>query len=350
MATDWTRAMGQSIRYFRVDPDTMRDVAELTQVNGCTINRDSESDTLTSGSFSVDGDLPDAETWVRVYLYATQDGATEHVAVDTVLAQAPTSPDDGTPNARSADAYGPALELRDDSPHFGWCAQGSAQAAARAIASHGHAPVVGALEGDLPAPIVAGEQDSWMTMLDATLAAMGHVRDVDAFGRHLMRPVSDVAALMPSWTFRDDGRSIILGVAVDRDVYQVHNVCEVVRTDETGTVVGTAINDDPASETSTVRLGRRKLLRVVNPDELPPGSSQEQADALAERLLREDSVITTTYKLRHGYCPPRPGHCVALRYRRREIDDVGLVVAQKVQCSTGVVVESHIRSTRSTWR
>ena len=349
MATDWTQPMGQAIRYFEVDPLTMRDIRELTQVTGCTITRDDESDLLTSAEFQVDGELADGETWVRAYLYATQGGDTERHALDTLICQSPTMPDDGAGDARSADAYGPALELRDDSPHFGWSASGDAQARAEDIAAHGHAPLVGSLSGNLSAPIVAGESDTWLSMFDAVIAASGAQRGVDALGRHTMRGVSSVAALLPSWTFRDDGCSIILGVSVDRDLYKVHNVCEVIRTGPGGTLVGMAINDDPASPTSTVRMGRRKLLRVMNPDELPAGSTQADADALALRLLREDSIVTTTYELRHGYCPPRPGHCVELDYRRRGIRDVGVIVAQDIDCVTGVTVTSTIRSTRSTW-
>ena len=50
---DWLSSMEQTFEYYTVDPSTWKDVKKLNYVKSCTINRDSESETLGSATIEI---------------------------------------------------------------------------------------------------------------------------------------------------------------------------------------------------------------------------------------------------------------------------------------------------------
>ena len=67
---DWTKSMQQTFEYYTVDPGTWRDVTKLSNVKSSTINWDSETETLGSGTIDVTDSL--GESYVRIYLITLQ--------------------------------------------------------------------------------------------------------------------------------------------------------------------------------------------------------------------------------------------------------------------------------------
>ena len=115
---DWSSSMQQSFEYYIVNPLTWKDVKLLDNVKSCTINRDSDSETLGSASFDITESI--GECYIRTYLITSQNGVKEKHPLGTFLVQTPSSSFDGTAQAVSMDAYTPLLELKENPPPIGY--------------------------------------------------------------------------------------------------------------------------------------------------------------------------------------------------------------------------------------
>lgn len=115
---DWTKSMQQTFEFYIVDPGTWKDTNRLTTVKSCTINRDSEADTLGSATIDVVESL--GECYLRVYMITVQNGVTEKHPLGTFLVQTPSSTFDGKIRSVSMDAYTPLLELKEKQPPIGY--------------------------------------------------------------------------------------------------------------------------------------------------------------------------------------------------------------------------------------
>ena len=115
---DWTQSMRQTFEYYIVDPNTWKDMRLIDTVKSCTINRDSEADTLGSASFDITDSV--GECYIRAYLVTIQNGVTEKHPLGTFLVQTPSSSYDGKSRSVSMDAYTPLLELKEKQPPLGY--------------------------------------------------------------------------------------------------------------------------------------------------------------------------------------------------------------------------------------
>ena len=61
---DWLTSMQQTFEYYIVDPGTWKDTKRLDNVKSCSINRDSDSETLGSAIIDVTDSL--GECYIRV--------------------------------------------------------------------------------------------------------------------------------------------------------------------------------------------------------------------------------------------------------------------------------------------
>ena len=84
---DWTSSMQQTYEYYIVDPKTWRDSRQLKNVKSCTINRDSDTETLGSASFDMAEEV--GECYVRTYLVTIQNGVRTKHPLGTHLIQTP---------------------------------------------------------------------------------------------------------------------------------------------------------------------------------------------------------------------------------------------------------------------
>ena len=97
---DWLSSMQQTFEYYIVDPISWKDSKQLDNVKSCTINRDSDSDTLGSATIDIDGVI--GECYVRVYLITIQNGVREKHPLGTFLVQTPSTSFDGKVSTISA--------------------------------------------------------------------------------------------------------------------------------------------------------------------------------------------------------------------------------------------------------
>lgn len=350
---DWLSSMQQTFEYYTVDPVTWKDVKRIENVLSCTIERDSEAATL--GSATINAAESIGESYIRVYLVAIQNGKRYKEPLGTFLVQTPSWSFNGKTRDISIDAYTPLLELKENLPPIGYSLlkdDNIMNTAYRLCRERVRAPVVETTcETTLYADFVANTDDTWLTFLTDLIANAKYTFGLDELGRVLFLPVQDSAALQPVWTYTDDNSSILYpDVDLDRDLYGIPNVVEVVYSSEHDTYHARAVNDDPNSPISTVKRGREIVHRVTNPD-LYGDPTENQTQEYAERLLRQLSTLECTVTYSHGYCPVRLGDCVRLNYTRSGITDVkAKVISQSIDCSAGCKVTETAVYTTKLWR
>ena len=350
---DWTSSMQQTFEYYIVDPGTWKDVRRIDNIKSCTISRDSGVETLGSATIDIEGSID--ECYIRIYLVTIQNGIREKHPLGTFLVQTPSIAFDGKTESISIDAYTPLLELKEKQPPIGYSIMKNANImdmAWRLSQEHARAPVV-KTESDskLYYDFVANVADTWVVFLTDLISNAKYSFDLDEIGRILFSPVQDTASLQPVWTY-DDGNSSILypEINLDRDLYGIPNVVEVVYSNGTDSYYAKVINDDSNSPTSTVSRGREIPYRVTNPD-LVGNPGENEIKEYAERILRERSTLEHTITYMHGYCPVRPGDCVRFNCSKANLVNVkAKVISQSIRCEPGCPVTETATFTVKLWR
>lgn len=349
---DWTRSMKQTFKYCLVDPGTWKDVRELSMVTSCSISRDDSSD--TRGSATIDLSESIGECYIRTYMVVTQDGITEQIPLGTHLVQTPSLNFDGRRRNISADAYTPLVELSENPTPLGYSllkGDNIMDDAYRICREQCRAPVVKAEASDtLFYDFVSNSSDTYLTFCSDLIANAEFHFDVDEMGRVLFAKDQDAASLQPVWTY-DDGNSSILqpSISMDRDLYGIPNVVEVVYTKSDKYYYARVVNDDSNSPISTVNRGRLITSRITDP-ELAGDPTEEEIQLYAENVLRKLSSLECTISYTHGYCPVRVGDCVRLNYERAGLTDIkAKVTSQTIKCQTGCMVTEKATFTTKLW-
>lgn len=349
---DWLSSMEQTFEYYVVDPGTWRDVRRLDYVTSCSITRDAEAATLGSATIDTTDDV--GECYVRIYLITIQNGVKERHPLGTFLAQTPSSSFDGKIHSYSIDAYTPLMELKENLPPLGYSIQKGVNImdnAFRLTREYTRAPVVRpSCTETLFNDYVAETNDTWLTFVTDLITNAKYEFALDELGRILFSPKQKTASLQPVWTYNDGDKSILYhDVSVDRDLYGIPNVVEVIHSNGGGYYYARVVNDDTNSPVSTVNRGREIVHRVTDPDMIgnPTGS---QIQEYAEQLLRELSTLEYTISYTHGYCPVRLGDCVRINYSRAGLVDVkAKVISQTIKCEPGCPVSEKAVYTKKLW-
>lgn len=350
---DWTRSMRQTFEYYEVDPGTWRDKARITNVISSSIERNSEDETLGSATIDCPDDLTDK--YIRQYLVTEQDGHRERFPLGTHLYQSPSMSFDGKTKSNRQTGYTSLIELKDDIPPIGFAVMTGENVldfVSKKTAEIARAPVV-ATEGgtELGGNFVSDTGDTWLTFLTDLLAIPGYIFREEPTGEIGFSPNQSLNKMVPVWEFNDSNSSILYpDISVERDLYGVPNVVEVVLTPQNGTpLYSTAVNDDPASITSTVKRGRRVVYRETDPS-ISETATQKQLDEYAENLLKQMSEIEYSISFSHGYCPVRLGDCVRLNYSRAGLTGVNAkIVSQSIKCEPGCRVDAKAIFTKKLW-
>lgn len=350
---DWTKTMQQTFEYYMVDPGTWRDIKKIDCVLSSTITRDSTLDTLGSASITVSDSI--GECYIRIYLVTIQNGIREKHALGTFLVQSPSYSFDGKIKNITLDAYTPLLELKENPTPLGYSVlkdENILDISYRIVQEQVRAPVIKTDKDKvLNSNFVANLDDTWITFIKDLLANAEHSLALDDIGRILFVPVQDTMSLQPIWTYDDSNSSILYpSLTVDRDLYGIPNVVEVIYSDGTEYYYGKAMNNDPSSPISIQNRGREITYRESNPS-LLGNPSQDRIQEYAEMLLKEKSSLEYTVTYTHGYCPVRIGDCVRLNYSRAGINGVkAKVISQNIKCESGCPVTEKAVFTTELWR
>lgn len=349
---DWTKSMQQTFEYYTVDPGTWKNIKKIDYVKSATIDWDSEASTL--GSATMDIDEPIGETYIRMYLVTIQNGVTERFPLGTFLVQTLPTSFDGKSKTISVDAYTPLIELKENYPDIGYCLKKGENVMGNAYLITANnkvlrAPVVKAsCEDKLQVDFVADTDDTWLTFVTSLIANAKYLFNLDEMGRVLFSPKQKIEALQPVWTYNDDNSSILYpDISLDRDLYGIPNVVEVIASNGVTTFYSIVENNDPNSPTSIVNRGRRIMYRDTDPD-IVGVATQESVDDYANSLLKELSSLEHTVTYTHGYCPVRVGDCVRLNYSKFGLNNVkARVISQTIKCEPGCpVTEKAVYTTK----
>lgn len=349
---DWASPMQQTFEYYVVDPGTWKDKQLIDTVKSCSIERDSEAETLGSATIDITSSL--GECYIRAYLVIVQNGLTEKHPLGTFLVQTPSTSFDGKSETISMDAYTPLIELKEGIPPIGYSLlknENIMDVAYRLTDTYARAPVVQAeCSTQLTNDFVSNTNDTWLTFLSDLIYNAKYSFALDEMGRILFSPEQDTASLQPVWTYTDDNSSILYPeVSVDRDLYGIPNVVEVVYSSGSDSYYARAVNDDENSPISTVNRGREILRRVTDPS-FPGIPTESQIKEYAEQLLRELSTLEYTISYKHGYCPVRIGDCVRFNYSKAGMMGIkAKVISQSIDCSPGCPVTEKAVFTTKLW-
>ena len=350
---DWLKSMQQTFEYYIVDPGTWKDMRLINNVKSCSINRDTEAETL--GSATIDITESVGECYIRVYLIIIQNGVREKHPLGTFLVQTPSSSFNGKIRSVSMDAYTPLLELKENPTPIGYSileGQNIMDTAYMLVRDNVRCPVVQAKCDDtLFTDFVAETDDTWLSFIIDLIGNAKYKFSLDEMGRILFSPEQDTASLQPVWTYNDDNSSILYpDFDMEHDLYGIPNAVEVVYSNGSDYYHHKVVNDDPNSPISTVNRGREIIYRDSNPS-LPGVPTEDQIKLYAEQLLRNLSSIEYTVTYSHGYCPVRLGDCVRLNYSRAGISNVkAKVISQSIECSAGCKVTEKAVFTNRLWR
>lgn len=349
---DWTKTMQQTFEYYVVDPGTWRDVRKIEGVLDSTINRDLSLETLGSASITTTESI--GECYIRIYLVTIQNGLREKHPLGTFLVQSPSYSFDGKTKNMTLDAYTPLLELKENPTPLGYSIlkdENILDVAYGIVREQVRAPVVKTSKDDtLNYNFVANIDDTWVTFIRDLLANADYSLALDEIGRIYFTPEQETMSLQPRWTYDDSNSSILYPeLTVDRDLYGIPNVVEVIYSNGTECFIGRAVNDDPSSPTSTINRGREITHRESNPN-LLGNPNQKRVQEYAEKILKELSSLEYTVTYTHGYCPVRIGDCVRLNYSRAGINGVkAKVVSQSIKCESGCPVTEKAVFTTELW-
>ena len=350
---DWTKTMQQTFEYYVVDPGTWKETKKIDCVLNSSISSASTLETLGSARITVSESI--GECYIRIYLVTIQNGFKEKHSLGTFLVQSPSYSFDGKIKNITLDAYTPLLELKENPTPLGYSilkGENILEIAYRIVREQVRAPVVKTQNDEiLKTNFVANLDDTWITFVKDLIANADYSLALDDVGRILFTPNQDTMSLQPIWTYDDSNSSILYpDLTVDRDLYGIPNVVEVIYSDGTEYYYGRAVNDDPSSPISTVNRGREITHRESNPSMLG-NPSQRRVQEYAENLLKELSSLEYTVTYTHGYCPVRIGDCVRLNYKRAGIYGIkAKVISQNIKCESGCPVTEKAVFTTELWR
>lgn len=349
---DWTRGYQETFEYWQVNPESWTDVERLDNVVSCDITRDSTTDKIESAKLTIDQDIEN-EIYVRAYLSVTQDGETERICLGTWLCQSPTADYDGKTITREIDCYSPLQELSDNMPPVGYNVVDAhvLTKAYELVIDHSRVNMAEPQPGsELTEAFVADDGDTWLSYVKDLVAKDKHHLALDPYGTLSFAPDANSSALAPVWEYEDDNSSILENdVSETVDWYGIPNKVEVIVSLDEGSLVGTAVNDDPESPVSTVSRGRTVLKRVTDA-KLADNPTQGDVDTYARKVLRDESQLECEIVYTHAYNGVKLGDGVALRYTAHELYvDHAKVTKQEMRCETGMTVKETATYTQTLW-
>lgn len=350
---DWSASMTQTFEYYIVNPNTWTDDEPLKCVTKCQIKRDLDSQSLGSASLTVAENI--GEVYVRIYLVTVQNGVRERFPLGTFITQTPSESFDGKIGMISIDAYTPLIELKEVQPPIGYTVPKGAvtmKMASDLCEENMRAPVVGnSDQTKSQIDFVADTNDTWLSYISALVSTNKFRLDLDEVGRVLFAPEQELERMQPVFTYNDDNASILQPqISIDRDLYGIPNVVEVMYSQGTGCMYAKAENNDISSPTSIQNRGRRIVQRVTDPN-LNGIPSKDELTRYAERTLSNASTLEYKLSYTHGYCPVRIGDCVRLNYTKAGLVNVkARVISQSITCDTGCQIEETAVYTSKLWR
>lgn len=351
---NYNASMIQTFEYYKVDPTTWHDTEQIYDISSCSIDHDSECDSIDSASFEMTNNV--GECYIRPYLILKQNNEVERIPLGAYLVQTPDTNFDGVRSSVSIDAYSPLMELKEKYPDIGYAITKNTEILSlipNLVRSNLRAPVK-KIEKDeqlLYEDYVSELDDTWMEFIKKLLSnkTKYHIclDDNGAVYFDKNKSINKNGAVW-NYAYKDD--SILYPeISIREDIYGLPNKIEVIYNDDSNYLYSTVTNDDENSPLSTVNRGRVISYRQTNPS-LIGVPTQTELDEYARKLLKNLSTITVEINYKHGYCPVRIGDIVCLDYPQAGLDHVKAKVTKQVlRCDVGCQVEETAVYTKKLW-
>lgn len=351
---DWLAPFTATYRFMRVSRATGYETAQLDGIKGGTLQLNQDTATFESATLGTARYFDLGSDLVRCYLDAEwDDGTAESVCLGTWLATIPGRSVDGVQETCTAYCDGRLQELQDDSfsaPVTVDAGENIVSTAAAIARQAGLTVVYTPSDATLGAAWTfglqsQGEEDggSKLDAVNSLLSLAGYgSASTDTMGRVVMAPYVDPDRRTPVWTFEEGINATFLSKAdEERDSRDVCNVVLAIYESDEQTTIGEAVDDDPMSPYSTVRLGRRKVAKYTYND----SATQAKADAKAAELLKTQQSTIRRVKLSHVRCPARVGDVVQVKWPSAGISGTYVVRTQTIDIgSAGCLTQSELRA------
>lgn len=325
---DWKKRFASSYRFMRVDRATGLEKERLRNIrNGGTIERNLDT-SYETGKIDYLGALDIGSDLLRVYLDAEfTDGSSVSEPLGTFVVSTPKRSTGF--NSSEAELSGRLSEVAEDefdAPRSIAAGSNAVSAAAALLREAGLEVVADPSDFALTATWVVGAIGNGESNCKTRLKAVNALLDAagfssascDPMGRVLLRRYVEPDDRAPAMAMEEGaGARFEDGGTEELDKSEVANVVHVDYSTTDESVRGTAVDDDPDSEYSTVRRGWRKVATYTR-SELPAGSTaaerQANADAEAERLLRTQQSAIHRLKVTHIYAPVAVSDAIDVRW------------------------------------
>lgn len=344
---DWTRGYSSHWKVYEVDTSTWADGIAVEGINAVSIERDCSSSIplLESGSIFLDdtGDEQNfTERYLRIVLYAEQDGGLERVDVATLLCSSSTGTIDKGYDGREitgSSVLYPASRCCITNGTYAPIGVDGAEWAAKMLRECIAAPVE--VEGSftLDVDVVFELGMTYLECVWNILDAGGFVMQIAGDGRVYIceKPYESVLTL-------DDYGARLLHPAIKYSIdwRDVPNRYFAIENGETAM----AINDDEDSLASTVTRG------YFNDyiDRSPVRINGESLQQYAERSLEEMSYIPETRTYSREYQPGiYPFDIVRGTMASVDLDGTLRIIRQSLTCGRGIKVSELAQGEVSLW-
>lgn len=344
---DWSAGYSATWRVYRVDRRTWADAGLLGGVSEVSIERtcDEDAPLLERGSMTMDANVGAAfeEGYYRVVMTATQGSESRRVDVATLLCCSVSG--DANRNVDVREVLGrsvlyPASTTDLEVGSYAPAGVDGVAFCADLLRSCINAPVVTQGRFTLDEHHVFDNGTKVLAAVWEVLDAGGYVLQIAGDGTVSIMPKPTEPDLLLD---RAHARLLHPGVHHELDYSEVPN--RYIASD--GTDEAVAVNDDPASVTSTVTRGWVHDVR----DDSPTRVNGETLQAYAERRLEEESMVYDARTYGREWWPGVvPFSLVRGSMASVELDGDMRVVTQSLSCGRGITVEEQSRRETYTWR
>lgn len=318
---DWSKGYSVSFYAAEVDPATWRDI-RLIEITGGTVKR-TPSGLRNSATIDCPKGIGRIETWIRIYMDASQDGGYAHEAVFTGIAASPKRRAYASRSEQSPDCYSVLKPADDILLPRGWFAPaGNSGDVIKDLLSVSPAPVV--VEDGAPAlstTIIAEESETHLTMVDKILEAIDWRIDIAGDGTVNIRPRSNI----PVATFDPSSFDVIEApIDIVEDWYSAPNVFMAVADGLTGIA-----RDEDVDSPLSIQSRGREVWKQESGVNL---SDRETIADYAARQLRTAQQVKKQAQYDRRFVPHvRVGDAVNMHYPAQNISGIYTITSQSIK-------------------
>ena len=337
------------LRLVLVDRSTGREVGTVDGLKRKgRISRNQDSEAKESGTVEVVG-VPDFGSRLA-RLYADVDftgGGSETVCLGTFVPSFSSRKADGTLSTVSVDLTGRLSELAGDmfdAPVTFPAGTPTVAAAAQIAREAGFEVVSDASTHVLAASRTYGiDDESKLHAVNDLLDAAGFSSaTTDAMGRIVLSRYVEPSQ-RPAVPMHEGEAKLLREVTDELDSSEVPNVVHAVYETSDATVVGVAVDSDPASQWSTVGRG----YRVVRVYRYSDAATQAKADEKAASMLAQSRSVVHRVTFSHVFDPSvTVGSVVDLQYPTAGVSARLAVRTQDIDLGDGLIVKAEGREHR----